>query len=638
MSASGSNDSSRFLRTVGPLAACLFALVTAVLIRTGYLGMFCSFATYDDEGYLLVTLDGFRHGAALYDDVYTSYGPAYYWIMGGVFKVLGLAVTHNAGRLVTLGAWIMTSLLSGLLTWRIVGSVALGLGAEVLVFRVLSQMTSEPMHPGVLVSIVLAAMATMTLWTPRRSTIVLTLMGVGSGILFLTKINIGIFSVAAVAFYCLGYRARGGFRKWIFHGVTGLVVLLPLALMAPSLGHRWAQVYALSTSAAAALTMWATSKFETRPTGDLRDLIAYMGGFLVSVGSIMAATFWRGTTLPAMFDGLIVVPSRHFTVVVGALEFGTPSMVISSVLMVLASAWLLHRTRGGGPGRLPPIVEAWVRVAAGLGMWITASGFISSYLRGNRFAFVFAPFAWLIAAPPADQEAGTSDFRFTWEIRRFLPLFAILQTLQAYPVPGTQVRTGSFLFIPIAAICMADGLRVLNRHWNLGRGRSKRALLAALALIFVAPLWTLIAYHWRVKAEYSANAALSFPGANRLHLPLDQRPKFEAIVASIKENCAVFTMLPGMNSFYLWAGQPPPTWLNTTTWPSLFDRSIQERVVDRLKGARDVCALQNMTLALGWMGGRPLPPGPLVKYITEEMAPLQSFGDYVLLKHPARGP
>jgi len=283
-------------------AAFVFVAVTAILLLIGYAGVFSSFATYDDEGYLLVTLDGFQHGAHLYDDVYTSYGPTFYWLVHGALWLFRQPINHNVGRIFTLGAWVGSSLFCGLATWRLLKNVTLGVVTQVLVFRALSQLTSEPMHPGVLIAITLAAILLASVWLDGRPRAAMALIGAGCGILAMTKINVGIFAIAAVAFHLLGYQGSARGRRWLSHAVALGILAIPFGLMLPTLGHSWALAYACSTSFAALMAMAALHRSE--PEGDTPlDLgLVFLGCLSLAVILPIVATLQQGTTSVGLVD------------------------------------------------------------------------------------------------------------------------------------------------------------------------------------------------------------------------------------------------------------------------------------------------------------------------------------------------
>jgi hypothetical protein len=90
-------------------------------------------------------------------------------------------------------------------------------------------------------------------------------------------------------------------------------------------------------------------------------------------------------------------------------------------------------------------------------------------------------------------------------------------------------------------------------------------------------------------------------------------------------------MLPGMNSFYIWTEQEPPTGYNATGWPTLFDDAHQRHVVEDTRSIAGLCLLRNIPLAEGWGEGK-IPDGPLVRYLKKGFKPVAKFGDYELLK------
>src|SRR5262245_39746252 len=79
-------------------AILAFAVSTFVVARLAFCLGFTFFAEYDDEGYVLISLKLFREGRALYNAVYSQYGPFYYEFMDALLSVLHLNVSHDVGR------------------------------------------------------------------------------------------------------------------------------------------------------------------------------------------------------------------------------------------------------------------------------------------------------------------------------------------------------------------------------------------------------------------------------------------------------------------------------------------------------------------------------------------------------------
>src|SRR5258706_827579 len=93
-----------------PRAAIPFAVVTVLFAPMAYVSMFNGFHAYDDEGFFLVTIRDFLSGHPLLTPYVPLYGPFFYELMGGLFKLLGLQPTHDVGRWVTLAIWLTSSI------------------------------------------------------------------------------------------------------------------------------------------------------------------------------------------------------------------------------------------------------------------------------------------------------------------------------------------------------------------------------------------------------------------------------------------------------------------------------------------------------------------------------------------------
>jgi len=93
------------------------ALLLCALAWLGHRLVFSQFQDYDDEGYLLLTVQQFLRGLPLYDQVYTQYGPAYYLWQQVLHTVIGVPLTHDATRIVTIVVWLTCAVLVGAIVW-----------------------------------------------------------------------------------------------------------------------------------------------------------------------------------------------------------------------------------------------------------------------------------------------------------------------------------------------------------------------------------------------------------------------------------------------------------------------------------------------------------------------------------------
>jgi hypothetical protein len=109
--------------------------------------LYSTFMEYDDEGYVLLTLQTFLSGQPLYDATYTQYGPAFYLLESGLRGLTGLPLTHDATRLKTLVLWLASAAISAGIVFRLTRSpwlALLGFGAA---FLHLEKLVLEPGHP-----------------------------------------------------------------------------------------------------------------------------------------------------------------------------------------------------------------------------------------------------------------------------------------------------------------------------------------------------------------------------------------------------------------------------------------------------------------------------------------------------------
>ena len=84
-----------------------------------YLRAFHEFKTYDDEGYVMLTQQGFNQGHALYDEIFTQYGPFSYIVRDVIYRALpDSSVTHNANRLISLTFYLWTAVLLAVAAYR----------------------------------------------------------------------------------------------------------------------------------------------------------------------------------------------------------------------------------------------------------------------------------------------------------------------------------------------------------------------------------------------------------------------------------------------------------------------------------------------------------------------------------------
>ncbi len=614
------------------VAVVAFAAGTVVTCLIAHPRIFTGFASYDDEGYMLTALKGFVNHGHLYDRVFTQYGPFYYEAWGAVFSIFGIPVTHDGGRAVTLVAWVLSSLLVGFASWRITSSILLGLGTQILVFGALVTLVNEPMHPGGIICLLLATIVTISCFVRDRvSPYAMAVLGGAVAALVLVKINVGSFALASLLLACVVSYPVLGSRRWLRPAVEVGFVALPVVLMLGKFGESWVRQYAahVALAALAAVVVLRARERERRPAEELGWLL---GGFAALAVVVCLAIVAAGTSPGSLVDGVIRQPLRQAGAFTLPLEL--PKRFYSLDLIALGGAFAysyVTRKRRGSPTGAWLATTSLLSIVVGLAMAQSVAGkslpFDLTALLGNPLSML--AFCWVALIAPSPGAPPALAFA-----RLLLPLLAVLQALHAYPVAGSQTLWSSFLLIPVGAICVAEGARGL--HAALAAGAERRALVALAGIGAVALIWSVGNAALReplqeARVAYDGSASLGLPGSERVHVGQPEAELYGEISAAIERDCPAFVMLPGMDSFYLWTEQEPPTGYNATGWPTLFDEEHQRRVIADTRSIAGLCLLENVPLVEYWTGGT-APSGPLVRYLHRGFRLIASFGDYRLLK------
>jgi len=620
-------------RVRAALAVTAFAAVTAVICLVAYLRMFTGFSFWDDEGDLLIGLRGFLRHGALYDYTFSRYGPFYYELWGGLFSLLGIPVDHDGGRAVTTAVWVLASLAFGLLTVRLTGSVLLGLAAQMLVCRALIVLGEEPMHPGGLICLLLAAILASSCfaWGPR-SHYALALLGAAVAALVLVKVNVGLFALAAVTLACVGGYTALSRRRWLRTAVEAGFVAVPVALMHGELSAGWARQYAFHVSVAAlAVVVALRARTAGRQvTAELRWLLAGFAALVVLVTTVIVAT---GTAPGSLFDSVLREPlhqANAFT-----LPLALPDWLYAIDVLALGGAgayWYASRRRER-PSTVLAATTSLLQIAVGVAMALSVGTEALSFgggggLDGHRLSML--AFCWVVLVPPPPGDGG----RAVAFGRLVLAPLAVLQGLHAFPVAGSQVMWSGLLLIPAGAVCAADGGRRL--HAALDGVLARRAYVACAAVGVTVLMSFIVDTALRTQVHdlrrtYDASVPLALPGAASVRVEPTEAAGYRLVAETIGRDCTATIMLPGMSSFYLWARQEPPTGDNATVWPLLLDAARQRRVVAATRSISGLCLLENERLLHFWIPGA-VPPGPLVRYVHRGFRPVATFGSFRLLK------
>jgi hypothetical protein len=615
----------------------LYALVTLGALIAGYFALFTQFAPYDDEGTLLVTLNGFAHGHALYNEIYTPYGPFYYELFGGLLALFGHDITTDISRVTVLILWVGTSLLSGITAQRLTGRVELGLTAMIAAFASLLVLANEPMHPQVLCVVLIAVFVALAVYGPGSRDRVLWVGGAAGAVLaalVLTKLNLGVLAVAATVIAIATTVGPFANRNWIRWTIVAIGFLFPLALTAQDLDIEWVRnLTAMEMLAMGAVLVAAWSLRPPREEEDEltpRWVLGAVIGFAVAFVVIMLAIVLDGSTLSEAYEGMVTEAQRVREV--NMTEFANPAAAVDWALAALAAAAIAVWARWGD-GERPSIWPGILRAAAGLTIWFSIAGIHPIGLNpsvGNPDSLA-AVLAWVAVLPPG----GIIKRPYERFLRVLLPALAVAETLQVYPVAGSQMGIAAFVYVPVGALCLADALTCL-RAWGEARGGLALRQLGVIVGVVAAAIAADFAINSVIRPaivgaqNYHHQKSLDLPGAKLLRLPPEEAEHYEKLIALLHENkCTNFVGYPNIDSFYLWAEIEPPVPYAPGAWVNAMDAEKQQTVVDELKKTARPCLIRSDVRAENWLRGAPAPARPLAEYVLNDFQPVAEVGEFL---------
>lgn len=622
------------LRDPAVVAIALYALTAMGAAVAAYFALFTQFAPYDDEGTLLVTLQAFAGGDTLYSDVYTPYGPFYYELFGGLLALTGVDVTTDLSRSTVLVLWVGTSFLFGLAAQRLTGRLMLGVTGMIAAFGSLYALANEPMHPQILCVLLLGAFTLLAVAGPTRRPL---WAGAAGGALLaaltLTKLNLGVFAIAAVVLAAVLTFEPLQRRRWLRWPVVAAFVALPVVLTIGDLSLGWVRnLMALELLAMTAIVVAAWPLRPRRGEGDHDTgiwLLTAVAGFAVAFVAIVAAIVLNGSSLVDIYDGMVTEAMRVRDV--NLTEFPQPGAAVDWALAAVAAAALCVRLRSSGGGA-PSIWPGLLRAAAGLTIWFTVARIAPFALNpsaGNPDSLAVV-LAWVAAFPPA----GVAEPTYKRFLRVLLPALAVAETLQVYPVAGSQMSIAALTFVPVGALCIADALHSL-RVWSEARGGGALERFGVVAGIVSVALAAQFALDAIVRPAangvvvYRDQQALPFAGAGQLRLAPEEAETYARLVDLLaRHRCTDFIGYPNIDSFYIWSGIEAPPPQAPGAWLNALDSERQQRIVDELRASPRPCAIRSDARAENWLRGAPPPDRPLARYVLDDFQPIEQVGEF----------
>src|ERR1039457_5038558 len=121
MPPTSTTDRSASIRAAIRAGVILVAGISAALFAWYYafVQMFSRYAVYDDESYLMLSLQSYLSGHWMYERFHVLYGPFYYLLKKLLFATIPMPVDHDHTRLITLVFWLLSALLCSYVVYAV---------------------------------------------------------------------------------------------------------------------------------------------------------------------------------------------------------------------------------------------------------------------------------------------------------------------------------------------------------------------------------------------------------------------------------------------------------------------------------------------------------------------------------------
>ncbi|MDX9703014.1 MAG: laminin G domain-containing protein [Candidatus Auribacterota bacterium] len=596
----------------------VLAVLTGLCYSWMYYAMFTKFHIYDDEGYLLLTVNQFVKNGGLYEQFQSLYGPFYYFYNWVVHKLLSLPVNHNITRLQTVFEWIAVCACASLLVKLVTGSLMLSIMVFLQMIPATYNLTNEPGHPqGILIVCMVSFFITLFLYIKNmQKRWLLLLASLLCVAVFMNKLHIGTFLFCAVLLAIISHgdfmpRLRVVFKCLI----SSMLLIIPYMIMHRHLDTFWGLSYFCVVMGALIPVIIAVNIQTSSHSFTIRDIFIFIISFFAGTALLIFFINSHGTSWNGILRGLILKPILFPTMNVDPAVFWPKSRHLALFSIVLGSVYFFVIRRFE---RRSFVV--WIMLI--IKLCFVLAIFTALLERYYRLLNYIMPFIWVIFTPASTIKVNTRYLLFL----SIFVLFVALNAIHAYPVCGSQYQWATFLLIPLAAFCLADihktiGMQVLHTKGSL-LVLSKIAVYGLIPISFIAIyIDSLLINPKYTRDQYNNLISLNLSGADKIHLSADQAGRYQWLTSNLKAHSDMFVSMPGYMSYYFWTNTPPPDYFTSSGWTIVYDDSEQQRVVNDLKRSSRPCAIVNQEGIDFWANpGQSLRQGPLVRYINESFA------------------
>jgi len=616
--------SKLFLRSFSNAYGIVYLfLITCVASIAAYYEIFGWVVNFwDDEGTMIWRVKQYRAGLKLYDQIYSSYGPVYFLYNGFVRSISRTAVTYDSTRMTTVVVWVACALIAALIVLRFTKSLVLATVAHLYIFANLAFFGHEPGHPQELCMLLLLGLVASGLLVgrPGHRAIAMILAGVITAALLLIKMNVGVFMVLGVALAILFQLPSTVFSRVGKVAAAGAALMLPLMLMTAHLDDSRTRVFCFEVTASIAALLPGLIYAGQSDSLRLRDGWTAALSFVGMVAIVWLAALAQGISSSGMFNALVWANLR-----VNVLQRSWYYPLEMAPIWVpwavggLAAALCFDRAVRREP-RQTRVLLARFKLIFGVLVLLLAAvrPGLPTY---TRIALTLmpgfvTPYCWLLLYAPSPETESQSFPRI------LLSAIAVLQTLVAYPLAGSQAFFTRSILTIVGVVAIGDFLAALAPSLAKNSIDLRPAMRAAAitVLLFLPFKYMMLANQDR--RTYQSRLSLAFPGAKRIHVPETQARAYQWLVQNIQDRCDIVMGMPGFLSLNLWSATTTPSLASAGDWMDGLDNQQQSEVVSTLSRYPGACIIYSPDLINATPVQRDMNALPLARYILGNFKPV----------------
>jgi hypothetical protein len=618
---------SRLVFRVSSLWTVLAIIVALVGALSATVPLLTNFATYDDEGYMLVSLVHYISEGHLYTQTFSQYGPFYFYAQGLFFELLHFPVTHDMGRLVTLGYWVASGLFATAFVYRLSKSMSLACAAGLCVMLTGQVLANQPGHPQqvILLLYMIAAYLSLLPFSERYYVNLFLIGCLGAAFVF-TKVNVGVFYIVGTAYALICLLSLGRIRSIGIGLALIYAAAFPWILMHAHFNRGFSDYFLLAT-VAGIVTFSCGALVRPHQCLPMRATLCSGAGLMAGTALIIVVTSVQGISIGSLFWGVILNALSHPDTFAIPLPVGR-RVLLAALVLTASIVGLISSGRCLVESRWLDMLRCAVGIGAAL---LLTLGTVRNLVHYQIQLVV--PLLPLTLIPQSHwRPAAVTLFH-----RMFITYMAITQFLEPYPVAGSQVAIAAAPMILWAFLCIADGItgiRVGSRMPSKYSGETLRldGVIGGTILVVCAA-----ASVTQAARRPFPPASIGLRGSEWLHLPVEQARKFESLSRDISVNCDTLFTMPGMGSFNIWSGVPTPNGWFLTFWMKGLSTERQAEILSIMKSDLRVCAILNRSMVRFWTEDEAfLASLPLADYIMNDMTKITEIGEYEILVHPNR--